>query len=1074
MDHGRWSCAGPEPLGFPSTPDPAVEIKHENSIVGDGVGSLSDTQVTDFACCQEDRNVLGSAKTESNVEPAPHPSELAGTLDVGRKIPGTNASTTHLSKLWQSLPRSILRSSHCFGFFLHTLLQMPDGQHFACPTAELWPMPLPFPMCFRRGASTDQEPLKKAVSLQVAVLNWIFLGKPKGAPDHIRLGVKLNRAQWSVVDRCMRLSKAWTNFPTIGPEDMGRGASKHEALEEVLKTLETMAASHSAELGYSRGKFSRAVHEPKRNVDVVGRLKSSNLEVAQPIVADRIKMTGKPTFDPRAFLDPRSRALYEDPVSHASAPCEITEPLPIVKVHATYREKMKLYQKLDQTERLAIATRDEVREFAPNGLFTVAKDLSYDRMILDGRRPNKLQPPLNRWIMSMASASNLVDISLEANEVLVMAGDDLRDYYYCFQVNHSRACRNFLAGPLLGSEAKQFKCCPPGVQDSDTVYACLKSLAMGDCSACEFAQTAHLALGIRGRAFRLGQMLSLRGRVPRDRFLAGIIIDDMIFMEKTLKTLQGKPIMSKEAKARIAAMEAQYCAVGLETHSKKSFQDSVEAIFWGSHVDGQEGLVRANPQRVIPMMVIVNRMLQLGVASVGLLETVAGVFISIFSFRRRMFSLLSEVYKLSADLDQKDVIRLSGTLIDELYVCVVLAPMAVTDLRARFSEDLYMTDASDWGEAVVKTRIGATMSKEMLRHSLNKPCWTRLLTPFKALLRTKGVLDAVQEMPTGEVAYVEHPLWETAARCLQYDLVCKKRARGGRHINVGELRAYLLAEVDAARPGGDVRVPISGDSQVCLGAVNKGRSASPALNAELLKSLPFVLGLGIYSFSGFTRTKFNPADDPTRGVPLRLPELEVPNWWSLACRGCFADMDAFLEQMGVSPSQICGLPPVTELLPADVVADGSCFDKSLTQRRKAKVVEKLVRRKHVASTPPAYQANLPWNEEAHTMLMSFPRQQFILRGASCWPPTERGFLDLFSGKKGFARAAVEAGAPWVLCFELRDGADQDLLKNEVRAKIRVLIFRWSRQPLFGCPDLRFVFSSHHTSREKPTFPGWFS
>ena len=102
-----------------------------------------------------------------------------------------------------------------------------------------------------------------------------------------------------------------------------------------------------------------------------------------------------------------------------------------------------------------------------------------------------------------------------------------------------------------------------------------------------------------------------RGRVPRDRFLAGIIIDDMIFIEKTLKTLVGKPAMSKEARKRIAATEAQYSAVGLETHSKKSFQDSVEATFWGCHVDGHEGLVRANPQRVIPMMVIVNRMLQL-------------------------------------------------------------------------------------------------------------------------------------------------------------------------------------------------------------------------------------------------------------------------------------------------------------------------------------------------------------------------------------------------------------------------------------------------------------------------------
>ena len=406
------------------------------------------------------------------------------------------------------------------------MLKMPEGQQSVDSTAVLWPMPLPFPDVFLKGRDGLDCELRRAVNLEVASLNWIFLGRPRCCPDAIRLGVKLNRQQLKVVDRFIRLSSGWENFPVIEPSDMGRGASKHEALEEVLNTLETVASECNLHLGYQRSKL-RSMPKVQEPAEPIARLQTSNLE----IVADRIKMEGEPTFDPLPYLDTRSKILYQDPVGQALDPSEVDVPFPVVKVHATHREKMQLLHKLDRTNRLTIATADQVREFAPNGLFSVIKDLQFDRMILDARRPNLLQPPLNRWILSMASASNLLDLSLEPEEDLVMGGDDLVDYYYKFIVGDARAHRNFLVGSMTGREAKKFKACPKDIPD-DVAYACLRSLAMGDCSACEFAQTAHLSLGIRSGAFTLQQLLTLRGRVPRDRFITGIIIDDLVYMEK--------------------------------------------------------------------------------------------------------------------------------------------------------------------------------------------------------------------------------------------------------------------------------------------------------------------------------------------------------------------------------------------------------------------------------------------------------------------------------------------------------------------------------------------------------------
>lgn len=394
--HGRWTGSSESCLN--SLPTAPLSEVNENSKFFD-----------DDEFC-----IPGSDHNEPDHEKRP---------DEGRHVPGSKASTTYLDRLWIALPRLILRSGTSFGFFLQSLLKKPVGQQTVGPTAALWPMPLPFPEVFLKGGNGPDCELHRAINLEIASLNWIYLGKPRCWPHELRLGVKPNRQQSAVVERFIRLSAAWQFFPEIAPADMGRGASKHEALEEVLRTLETVAQECNMHLGYQRSKASLAksginLESDKPNnhksaqahsTHPVARLTSSNLEVAQPIVADRIKMEGEPTFDPIPFLDDRSKVLYQDPIGQALGIDAVDVPFPVVKVHATRREKMHLLHKLDSTNRLIIATADQVREFAPNGLFSVVKDLQFDRMILDARCPNLLQAPLNRWILSMGSAANLLD-----------------------------------------------------------------------------------------------------------------------------------------------------------------------------------------------------------------------------------------------------------------------------------------------------------------------------------------------------------------------------------------------------------------------------------------------------------------------------------------------------------------------------------------------------------------------------------------------------------------------------------------------------------------------------------------
>ena len=340
--------------------------------------------------------------------------------------------------------------------------------------------------------------------------------------------------------------------------------------------------------------------------------------------------------------------------------------------------------------------------------------------------------------------------------------------------------------------------------------------------------------------------------------------------------------------------------------------------------------------------------------------------------------------------------------------------------------------------------------------ALLKSAWTKLLSPFKALLRGKGCLSVQEELPEGEEGYKTHPVWETAARGLDFTTVWKKRARKPRHINIGELRAYLKAEHVAGTMSHDCRAAIGGDSQVTAGAICKGRGASPSLNRELRKSLPEVLGFGIYSSPGYINIAHNPADDPTRGKPVRESDIQLPEWWLSAQAGDFAELDNFLESIQLHPTELAGYASLSELYPSqlellDETTKPKCTQMHARARAKLKArhdAKSLEDPKHSFSKHDKESSDIPrncnsletpWNLCIQAELESFGEDVFISGEGHSWPPTIPGFLDLFSGRKGFAKAACRLGAPWTLTIDIEDGPQCDLLDPSVRRKLERLI-----------------------------------
>ena len=962
---------------------------------------------------------------------------------AGRFVPGSRATTVSVQSWWQSAVRVLLQTDGAFKSFFRSLFRKPATLPEGESTTSLWPMPLPYPREYQRGKSSDSvgdsyESFRKGVNLVVLSLNWLFLRRPFVAPPSILIGRRLSKVQWRVVRQVEAVMGIWKNVSPVTAADMGRIAGKIESVEGALGRLAQFELSAFSSLsesdepkfcsGNSRRSRRRSLIPGLQRVSagsICGALHLDPSIVAKRIESDRLEFRGEPSFEPSPFLDERSKAIFQSPIQNALQPEDSLVEPPCVKIHSSKMERDKLLAKLDSCGRLRMVSEAEVLVGYQSGLFSVSKDLEKDRLIFDSRPFNTLERPPGRWVKAMASCGPLLDLQLQPHEKCFTSGTDLRDFYYGFKITHERLRRNSLVGPVAPSLYKHFRCYRHELATAARVYFCLNTLAMGDSQAVEIAQTAHLGVLVQAGLVEPSSLLAMDLSISRLPVFTGIVIDDLIVFERVVcnQQLFGNEFSFHGSACLERALE-EYRRVGLLPHPKKTFKDTTSSEFWGCQFDGSLGLIQANTKRVIPIMAVTAKILQLGLCSLGLLEVLIGSWTSIFLFRRRLLSLLNLVYQpCQGDIDRKHILRLSPELKEELLLCMCLGVTAVTNLRVTNAEHIYCSDASEWGIAVTRAFLPEWLQDEIHRHKLKKSVWAKLLSPLKALERLRGTLPPADELPDGFVL-ASHPLWIELGSALSFEEVMRKHIAGNRHINILELRGMIRTEAEAAKEKFPCRFFSLADSQVSLGTWIKGRSSSLGLNQELQQSLPMHIGCGMYSNAGFLPTELNTADDPTRGKSVRAP-AKVPEQWLNEPGKDLEVFDAWLDSYGASPYSTSGLPPLTELYD-DTLVGREPFrstSKSKDHFKVLKVDKKLRSRKteHLEpkSQPPCKKSSenqrrvmesskVPaLSEEGKALVRGIPFEQFLLpkewKPPTDWRPSRCGALDLYSGAKGVAR-----------------------------------------------------------------------
>ena len=243
-------------------------------------------------------------------------------------------------------------------------------------------------------------------------------------------------------------------------------------------------------------------------------------------------------------------------------------------------------------------------------------------------------------------------------------------------------------------------------------------------------------------------------------------------------------------------MRGAYSASGLRINTEKSIHRQFLASFWGARVDGLSGDVRAPIERGLALAGLTLAVARLGFSSVNLLTVLAGSWVAIFAFNRRLMCILELIFEAQRGRRQEDVLRLSQRLRAELWSLALVLPFAAYSARTPASSELWGVDASSWGIAAVKTSLNPVRCEELDRYTARAGKWTRLLGRAASWLRTHGALEPEHELPAGQT-FEGSEVWATLFRSCRFRLSAARRNRRRVHINLGEIRSWKLAGSEA-------------------------------------------------------------------------------------------------------------------------------------------------------------------------------------------------------------------------------------------------------------------------------------
>ena len=658
-----------------------------------------------------------------------------------------------------------LQSRSGLGEFLRKSLR-PTRTVDSCVTpADAWPCPLPR---YRWTGASNLSPRRRrkrrhlavrALCLQViiATLNWHTLGHCRTPPPQARLGGFISQQQHEMIERIESLVDHFLKTPEMPLDGLGRAAEKLANLCKASFKLSSVSefcdgdlanflASISQEVDPYGAAPQKAATTPSNAAPMQEQQGARDGPVTVPlstspakeVVADRIKWKLGPSFNPVPFLvDPVVCNAFVDPDTMRLPESEWPKRTR-ARAHCSRAQLLALALKWDQLGACRLIPCSEVLEKEAVGLFAVAKDAEYDRLIVNPTVINSRMRGYSNFTRTLAPGSLVGLIRLEPHEDLRISSDDLCEFYYTFKVSNERAKRNSIGIKFIGDEFLSFNCYRPELSGVEC-YLCLATLAMGDGLAVEIAQQSHFNL-LRSVAGCLlpEETMAYRKIIPRGPFYELLTIDDHIGLQKVLNTV---PLEQQDTRDRhvFRQAEAAYSQVHLTAHPGKRQRQVCHATVLGAEIDGVAGRVSAPRGRIALLMFVTAVVVRKGTCTKRLLQSILGCWIHVAMFRRPILAILDSVFEEGSHGSVDEVFKLSNQSVNEFTALFILAPLIQTDLRVDVCPMLFTMDASPTAGAICQSGVAKLALEEIWRHSEQRGYYTKLVQGPGSVLHELGL-----------------------------------------------------------------------------------------------------------------------------------------------------------------------------------------------------------------------------------------------------------------------------------------------------------------------------------------------
>ena len=617
----------------------------------------------------------------------------------------------------------------------------------------------------------------------------------------------------------------------------------------------------------------------------------SNCAVAmRPLVASRLAYPDRAgTWNLSRHLYGPTKKAYDDPSSIL-----LDDPpfVPQAKVLGSKREWQAFLAKADAGEGISLLREDEVPRGLKSsgdpitaGFFAVAKSPSEDRTITNRIPMNSQERSLGLCGNLLAHGTCFADVVLRPDEDLRISLFDMPSCYHRAKVTFDRVRTNAVGG--LRSTADfgdgfafrelEMRCRRDGVAVPRRVFAAFRSLPMGDLNAVDFVQVAHINMLARKQVVDPTTLIRYRGSFPDVPVAAGVVVDDLAIVARVPRRHERSSVVAPGPDdAVIQAALAAYDADGVPPKPEKTVLRQRACTVWGASVDGSSGRVGAGLELDFRTQLLIHRLLASGVATRDTWDAVVGHVSYVFLYRRELFCILEKVYGQGRHCEHDEVFRFSQQSRVELELALAFAPLAAHSMRAPVSDRVWATDASQFKAAAVFTDVAPGGGERLWSHRAKRRRSRHLLTSCEQVCAQLGVGYSSDPDDDDEVHVQKWTDEFAASRSWKPAFVY--RTDPLEHINLKEARAVrTLARrlASSASDHGKRHLALT-DSGVGLGAFTKGRSPSNALNRILRSTVgdrvlaDVVIGLGHVS------TKWNPGDDPTRGVDVRKRRVYPP------------------------------------------------------------------------------------------------------------------------------------------------------------------------------------------------------